>query len=176
MRIGFSLSALLSLFLLAGLTCNRPAEKPKIEIRAAKTQDDQTVDFKTRLEAVNRVLEKAALSGEYETVLRYYTDDVVLAPEFHHVVRGKTAVRGLYQKMRELGVRYHSFNASAEEISVCGRDVIEYGTFGLSISYREKRRPAAYTGSYCTIWEEQEDGSYLMKYVISNLNFNPCAD
>jgi ketosteroid isomerase-like protein len=177
MRIGSRcVSALLSLLLLASLSCTRPEEKPKEDIQAAKTETDRPSDFKARLEAANRELEKAALNGEYETILRYYTDDVVLAPEFHQLVRGKAAVRELYQKMRELGVRYHSFNASAEEISVCGREVIEYGTFGLSVSSREKKRPAAYTGSYCTIWEQQEDESYLMKYVISNLNFNPCAD
>jgi hypothetical protein len=63
---------------------------------------------------------------------------------------------------------------SAYQVSKYDNEIYEYGTFGIAVSSNETKHPYAFTGSYFTIWEKQSDASYLIKYIISNYDFNPC--
>lgn len=126
------------------------------------------------LKETNQKIESAIYNNDYETLLSFYTADVVIAPNFHPMLKGKNAVREAYLKQQEKGVKIHSFKANIEKIWNSGNNIYEYGDFGLSFSTKETKRPYAATGSYFIIWEKQENESYLIKYFISNLDFDPC--
>jgi ketosteroid isomerase-like protein len=157
-------------------SCNTPADKRQGNPQKPVASIAPATDLPARLEKANKTISDAMLAGDYDTILSFYTDDVVLVPDFQPAVRGKSAVRESYAKQQKIGVTFHSFSATTEKIWSSGKEVYEYGTFGQAVSARDHAKPKAYYGSYFMIWEEQPDGALLIKYVIWNLGFNPCGD
>ena len=93
---------LLLLFLiLSFISCNNPGEESKENVQQEKITDLQDGDFKSTLKEINSVLDQAVLDGDYETLLKYYTDDVILMPSFEPAIRGKNDLREKYKKNKE---------------------------------------------------------------------------
>jgi len=164
---------LLTFLIFPFISCNNPKDESTANQQQEKKIDIQDGDFKLALQEINRVLDKAVLDGDYETILKYYTDDVILMPIFEPAINGKDALREEYKKDKKTGVKYHAFNAKPEKMWACGNEVFEYGKFGLAVSSNETEYPYAFFGSYFAIWDKQSDNSYLIKYMISNLDHKP---
>jgi ketosteroid isomerase-like protein len=131
--------------------------------------------LKAEIDSINNILDKAMLRDNFEAMLPYYAEDIIISPGLNPTAKGKTAIKESYEKNRKDGVKYHSFSGTTEEIWECGDRVYERGTFGMSFSYKDHPKPIGYYGSYFTIWQREEDGSLKIKYVIWNLGFNPCG-
>ncbi|OGU69943.1 MAG: hypothetical protein A2499_18750 [Stygiobacter sp. RIFOXYC12_FULL_38_8] len=141
-----------------------------------KTKIANDASLEKSLKETNRIIEEAIYKSDYETLLKYYTEDVILVPNFQPVLRGKSAVRENYMKQAKAGIKIHSFRANPEKIWSGGNEVYDYGSFGFSVSSFETKHPYAYTGSYFIIREKQPNNFFLIKYFISNLDFNPCKE
>jgi ketosteroid isomerase-like protein len=126
-----------------------------------------------KLEYIGTLLEKAMIDGDYDTILEFYSDDVIIMPGFNPAIKGINALKDAYKKNTRKGIKYHSFTATAEKRWICGNEIFEYGTFGMALSSKENSHPKAYYGSYFQIWQEHEDGTFKFKYNIWNLDFNP---
>ena len=126
-----------------------------------------------KLDEIASLLDRAMIDGDYDTILKYNTDDIVIMPGFSPSIKGKTGLEKAYEKNKKDGLKYHSFSGTPEKRWVCGNEIYEYGTFGMALSSRESKKPRAYYGSYFQIWQEFEDGSFKIKYTIWNLDFNP---
>ncbi len=164
---------LLILLVFSFISCNNSGEESKENLQQEKKAALEDTDFKKTLKEINSVLDKAVLDGDYEALLKYYTDDVIIMPIFEPAIRGKDAVREEYKKNKKAGVKYHAFNGTPEKMWACGDEVFEYGKYGLVLSSKETEYPDAFYGSYFMIWEKQSDNSYLVKYVITNLDHKP---
>ena len=134
---------------------------------------DLSVEKSQKLEEIGILLEKAMIDSDYETIIEYYTDDVIIMPGFNPAIKGINALKNAFEKNKKKGIMYHSFTATAEKRWGRGNEIFEYGTFGMAISSKETSQPKAYYGSYFQIWQEYEDGSLKIKYNIWNLDFNP---
>ena len=134
---------------------------------------DLSAEKKQKLDEIEVLLEKAMIDGDYETILKYYDDDVIIMPGFDPAIRGINALNKAYEKNKRKGIKYHSFTGNAEKRWMCGNEIFEMGTFGMAISSKDSSQPKAYYGSYFQIWQEYEDGSLIIKYNIWNLDFNP---
>lgn len=130
--------------------------------------------LKAEVDSINNIFDKAMLSGNFEAMLPYYAEDIIVSPGLNPTVKGKAAVKEGYEKNRKDGVRYHSFSGTIEDMWESGDTIYERGTFGMSFSYKDHPKPIGYYGSYFTIWQREKDGSLKIKYVIWNLGFNPC--
>jgi len=143
-----------------------------------EVKEKVTVDtagaLKEKIENINNILNKAMLSGDYEIMLQYYADDIIVSPGLNPTVKGKAAIKESYEKNRKMEVKYHSFDGTVEDIWESGDKIYERGTFGMSFSYKDHPKPLAYYGSYFTIWQKESYDSLKIKYVIWNLGFNPC--
>ena len=128
------------------------------------------------LNTINQQIEDAIYKGNYETLLKFYADDVIVVPNFQPVLKGKEAVRESYLKQVKAGVIIHSFHAKVDKRWRSRTNIYEYGSYGLSFSSIETKHPYGVTGSYFMIWEKERDKPFLIKYFISNLDFNPCKD
>ncbi len=125
------------------------------------------------IESIEDDFSKAALKGDYETILSYFADDVIVVPIFQPPIKGKKAYREELNKFKKQGVKYQSISGTIADIWECENMVYETGTFAMSLIRKESARPEAYYGSYFQIWQKQSDESYKLKYMISNLDFNP---
>ena len=135
--------------------------------------DSLAGDYLAQLQEIGRILNEAVLNGDYETILKYYIDDVVILANSVPTVRGIEAVRALYEKDKKRGLKFHAFSGKPEKIWSCGDRVYEYGTYGATVSTYETKHPYGFAGSYFTIWQKQKDGTYLMELVMTNLDHEP---
>ncbi|HOI29628.1 MAG TPA: DUF4440 domain-containing protein [Melioribacteraceae bacterium] len=146
------------------------------ETDAQEKESNQSSTIESALIETNRQIEKAIYDSDYEKLINFYTDDAIVASDFQPAIKEKDAIRSSYLKQEKEGTKFHSFNAKADKIWQVNNDIYEYGTYGLSVSSNETKHPYAFTGSYFMIWEKQKNDGYLIKYMISNLDFDPCND
>ena len=147
-----------------------------INDKSAAADSTSSSYFEDSLKVINQQIEEAIYKNDYETLLKFYTEDVTIVPNFQPVLKGKNAVRESYLKQEKAGVKIHSFHTKLDTIWRSRTNIYEYGTYGLSFSTNETKHPYAVTGSYFMIWEKQRSKPFLIKYLISNLDFNPCKD
>ncbi|OGB68195.1 MAG: hypothetical protein A2Y94_01605 [Caldithrix sp. RBG_13_44_9] len=133
----------------------------------------QEADVKELIEATGEKINRAVLAGDYETVLSFFTDDIIVDPIFQPVIKSKKAYREEIKKLEEKGIKYQSISGTPTEIWECDGKIYDRGTFGMSMITRESPHPIAFYGSYFQIWQKESDGSYKLTYMISNLDFNP---
>lgn len=126
----------------------------------------------SQLDSIIKEMEAATLVNDHPTILKHYTEDLLIMPNFREPVRGKSALKKLYELEKEQGFKYHSFSSTIEKRWQVEGNIYEYGSFGMAISYNSVEKPIAYYGSYFQIWEKVE-GSYKIKYAIWNLDHNP---
>ena len=84
----------------------------KEEVKANTKSVEKNINLKEKLEKINRKLEKAVLEGDYDAILPYYTEDVIISPAFQSSVKGKEDIREIYKKNKKLGLKYHSFSGT----------------------------------------------------------------
>ena len=154
------------------ISCENVNNKEEVKVNTKSVE--KNINLKEKLEKINRKLEKAVLEGDYDSILPYYTEDVIISPAFQPSVKGKEDIREIYKKNKKLGLKYHSFSGTLEDVWECDKFVYERGKFGMSVSYKDHPKPVAYYGTYFTIWQKESGDSLLIKYVIWNLDFNPC--
>jgi ketosteroid isomerase-like protein len=155
------------------ISCNNSGEESKVNLQQEKMAAIEDDDFKKTLREINSVMDKAILDGDYETLLKYHTDDVIIMGNFRPAIRGKNEMREQYKKDKKAGVKLHAFNGKPEKMWASGEEVFEYGTYGLAVSSKDTEYPYAFYGSYFLIWEIQPDSTYLIKYLITNLDHKP---
>lgn len=168
----FSAAVFLVVFNFLFVSCENKDLNKLVE---KKETTNPKTSLKAELDSINNILNKAMLSGNFEAMLPYYAEDIIVSPGLNPTVKGKAAVKEGYEKNRKDGVKYHSFSGTTEEIWECEDRIYERGTFGMSFSYKDHPKPIGYYGSYFTIWQRDKDGSLKIKYVIWNLGFNPCG-
>jgi len=110
---GKNLTAVLFLFAIIFLSasCDNPDTGRDI---TKKDEAQKSTSVNEKIESINRLLEEATLKGNYEALLDYYTEDIIVAPGVGPVVRGKSAIIESYKENRKWEVKYHSFNARVE--------------------------------------------------------------
>lgn len=133
---------------------------------------NDSLTLKANIEKLNAVFEKAMLAGDFESLLPYYTDDIIIVPDLKPPVIGKEAIREIYKKNKNLGLKYHSFSGTTEDVWECKDKIYERGKFGMSMSSNDHPKPVAYYGSYFNIWQKEKN-SIKLKYLIWNFDFNP---
>ncbi len=129
-------------------------------------------ELKIKIESINDMVNKAQIEQDFETILKYYTDDVICMPNFNEMFQGIEAMREDLEKIRDSGFKFHSFNTTILDVWSCGDLVYEMGTYGWSGSTPEMPRPIAENGKYFAIWEKQSDGSYKVNFTIWNTDIN----
>ena len=164
---------LLILLLYSFISCNNPGEESKENLQQKQKAALQSGGFKSTLQGIRSVLDKAILDSDYETILKYHTDDVIIMANFRPAIKGKNEMREQYKKDKKAGVKLHAFNGKPEKVWASGDEVYEYGTYGLAVSSKDTEHPYAFYGSYFMIWEKQPDSTYLVKYLITNLDYKP---
>lgn len=167
----FLAATFLIIVLFSFISCenqNTPKEERENELV------DTVSTISEKLEKIGGILHKAMLEQDYETMLKYYADDVIISADFHPITKGKAAVREAYEKNKKMEFKYHSFDGKQEDIWESGDKVYDRGTFGMSFSYKDHPKPLAYYGSYFTVWQKGNADSLKIKYFIWNLGFNPC--
>lgn len=136
-------------------------------------KNDEDIDeIKKEIEKLNIQFCNSWINDDLESYLSIYTDDAVVMPPFSPIRKGKQALRRGWEKQRAEGVKYLSASTTILELWTSGNMVYERGSYGITLKPKNSNQPYSIYGSYFSIWVKQNDGSYKMKYDISNLDHN----
>jgi ketosteroid isomerase-like protein len=166
----FFFCTLLTFVLISFLSCKQHNQTAPISTGniSADSSDIQ------KIIEVNEKIEELILASEYDSLLKYFTKDILILPPLSSEVRGIDALRKSYDENRKKGVKIRSFGGKVEKMWMRDNIVYEYGIYGSSGTVMGHPKPFAQTGNYFMMWEKQNDGSFLIKYIIQNLDYNPC--
>jgi len=134
---------------------------------------DNDEHWRKLIELSNEEVYEALLSYDIETILSIFDEDATFMGPMEPATEGKKALKKKLLENREKGVKYHSMTGNILNVWGCEDYIYERGTIAFSLTAEGMSHPAAYYGSYFTVWLKQKDGSYKIKYHIWNLDFNP---
>jgi ketosteroid isomerase-like protein len=131
----------------------------------------------TKLEAklaeISDTIVRATLDGDTEAILSYYTDDVVLLPSYHPMIRGKDEVARYEKERNASGFAFESMDFTTLDVWTAKDMVYQIGEYGVSFSAPGLPGSVADQGKYMTVWQKQRDGSLKIKVDMWNSDLNP---
>lgn len=139
----------------------------------AELEEEENKDLENRINDTNDKLTKALLEQDVDAYLSHVSDDVIINPPLHEEIRGKNIYKKIMIDENRRGVKFRSLNSNILECWQCGDEVFEISTFAFSMSVPESKVPLADDGKSFTIWQEQQDGSLLVKYSMYNTDTHP---
>ena len=138
-------------------------------------QNDNMSDMKKNFDQMNDKFGKALMSGDYNTIAGFYTDDAISLPSYEPMWRGKNAILEGNKKDFESGMKYNSFNARSTDVFSSGDLTYEVGTYELSFTLPNQTNAITDHGKYMNIWQKQSDGSWKLKVDTWNSDVNPMS-
>lgn len=130
-------------------------------------------DLKAKVEAIGEKAEKAFVAGDVETMLQYYSDDIISMPQDHEMVRGKADLKKMTEAIMKGGFKFLSLESETLEVRSCGELIYEIGTYSQSVVMPGGTEPVAGFGKYLIVWEKQADGTLKIAVEIYNTNKQP---
>jgi hypothetical protein len=88
------------------------------ENKPAQTTTNNYSKIEEALKETNKQIKTAIYNGDYETLLKFHTDDIVIANDFHKMIKGKDALKEEYLKQKKEGVNFIHFIPSRKK---CGK-------------------------------------------------------
>jgi ketosteroid isomerase-like protein len=154
---------------------NEPFTEKVLSMTAVQKTDVQ-VEVLKQIETITDVLIQAFNAGDIDTILSYYTDDVMSLPDQHEAAIGKGALHKLQLEAREEGVKIHSIKGLEQQIWDCGDFVFEAGRYVASMKSPKLRYLLSDWRKSVTVWARQPDGSLKIKLDSWNPDVIPDAN
>lgn len=126
-----------------------------------------------KIQPYQSIMTEAYLNQDFEKLLDLHDQDALLMPPFQAPIQGRRDLKKEIRKARELGVKYHSLSGNILDLWECDGLIYEKGTLAFSLTNKSDKKLQSFYGSYFTIWRQQKDGSYKIKFSMWNLDFNP---
>jgi uncharacterized protein (TIGR02246 family) len=138
-------------FLLLALAgCNTPPPAPVVDV-AAET---------AKLHEVESAWVKEAAAKDVDKVMSHYTDDATLVVSGMPAMKGKDAVRGMWQAMIGDPNFKLDFSSQKVEVSKDGESAYTQGSYQLTVSNPKTKKPITDKGNFLTLYRKQSDGSW----------------
>lgn len=125
--------------------------------------------LRSLIEPLNERYIEAIMDDDLESFLSLYTDDAIVMPPFMSTINGKNALTVHWHNNMTRGKYIESVNVTTLDIWESGDLIYERGSYQITF-VKFENKPKAVFGSYFTVWVKQKDGTYKMKYDISNLD------
>jgi uncharacterized protein (TIGR02246 family) len=136
---------------------------------------NDNMTMKKNFDQMNDKFGKALMSGDYNTIANFYTDDAISLPSYEPMWRGKSAILEGNKKDFESGTKYNSFKARATDVFNSGDLTYEVGTYEISFTMPNMKHEMTDHGKYLNIWQKQSDGSWKLKVDTWNSDVNPMS-
>jgi len=94
----------------------------------------KTGDLKAKIQKLNDKYVEATIAGDTETLMLFYTDDIIYMPNYSKMVKGIDAVRKDDEMGNEAGLKVTSMTLETLEVYDCGDMVYEIGLFDITMT------------------------------------------
>jgi len=125
-------------------------------------------ELRARIDTANALIDEASIKNDYETIARFYTEDVVVLPNHEPVLIGRDAVIDNEKASEKAGFKIIEIESSITKLFRDDRLVHEIGTYKLTLRVPGAPYPITDTGKYLVIWEIQSDESLKIKLEMWN--------
>lgn len=140
---------------------------------AASAPAQQNGELMQEVEAFGDKLEKAMLADDIDTMLAMYTEDAISLPNYGPRMDGKSEFRQHFEEMEAAGVKVLTFESSPSDVWEAGNQVIEIGTYAISLEMPGMPEPVKDKGKYMTVYVRDTDGALKIKAETWNTDINP---
>ncbi|OHB54883.1 MAG: hypothetical protein A2173_03305 [Planctomycetes bacterium RBG_13_44_8b] len=147
----------------------------QIEVEGQSGANQQTGILK-QIGDITNALIQAFNDGDINTILSYYTDDVMSLPDQHEAAIGKGALHKLQLEARQEGAKIYSLKGLEQQIWDCGDFVFEAGRCVASMKSPKLRYLLSDWRKSVTVWVRQPDGSLKIKLDSWNPDVIPDAN
>ncbi len=118
-------------------------------------------------------LAQAMVDNDTETMFSMYAPDAISLPNMGPRLDGIAAFREHHEMMTAAGMKVLSFQSGPTEVWEAGDQVIEIGTYDISLLAPGMPDPIEDTGKYLTIYVRDDDGSLKIKVETWNTDMSP---
>jgi ketosteroid isomerase-like protein len=144
-----------------------------ILINGCQQQHDMQ-KLQNQVDSINEQLATAMMVNDYDSYLKFYTEDAISLPSYGPMLKGMDALKEDVEKQREMDMKITSFSIKSTDLWASGKFVIDIGTYEMGMEMPEAPGEVWNDkGKYLTVFEIQEDGSLLMKADTWNTDLNP---
>jgi len=91
-------------------------------------------ELRARIDAANALIDEASIKHDYETIARFYTEDVIVLPNHEPVLIGRDAVIGNEKASEQAGFKILEIESSITKLFRDDRLVHEIGTYKVKLS------------------------------------------
>jgi ketosteroid isomerase-like protein len=138
-------------------------------ISAQLISNEEDKKLREIIEPLNEKFVNSIMENNLESYLSLYTEDAVVMLPFMSTLNGRNALTVHWHNKMTRGEYIESANVITLDIWSSGNLIYERGSYQITFKKFENKPRAVY-GSYFSVWVKQPDGSYKMKYDISNLD------
>jgi ketosteroid isomerase-like protein len=140
-----------------------------LTIIAATNVSENEQQLRKIVEPLNEKYINSILDDDLETYLSSFTEDAIVMIPFIPTIEGRHALTVHWHNKMTRGRHVGSVDVETLDIWSSEDLIYERGSYQITFKKYHNNIKAVY-GSYFTVWQKQADGSYKMKYDISNLN------
>jgi ketosteroid isomerase-like protein len=130
-------------------------------------------DLMQEVTAIGDALEEAMVEGDVDSMVAIYAQDAISLPNYGPRLDGITAIRRNFEAMEAAGTKIRSFETSPSDVWESGDQVIEIGTFAISMEMPGMPEPVQDQGKYLTVYIRDAEGKLKIKTDIWNSDLNP---
>lgn len=146
-------------------------------VMSVMNAQEMSEDLKKHFAEQNDKLAQSVIDDDMDAILAFYTDDVIDMPAYHPMMRGKEEVADEMKKNMEMDEgKITKFSFTVKEVIADGDLAVDVGTYSLLYESPQMPNPWPDEGNYVTVWEKQDDGSWLIKASTWNSHNNPWLD
>ncbi len=125
------------------------------------------------LEHLNEKRVELTLTGQYEALEQFYTEDAVSLPNYEKVQKGVGDIISFTEESAGMEFKVVDMKFKPIEIHSAGNLAVELGALKLKITGPGIPGKVAEKGKYMTLWEWQENGNWKIKAETWNTDKNP---
>ena len=140
---------------------------------SALAQDEN--ELMSEVAEIGDTMAQAMIDNDTETMFSLYAEDAISLPNMSPRLDGIEAMRQSNEMMTAAGMKILSFDSSPTDVWQAGDQVIEIGTYVISLQVPGVPSPIDDKGKYLTIYVRDDDGSLKVKVETWNTDMNPMA-
>lgn len=130
-------------------------------------------DLRNSLDELSERKIAALLSGNYDELSDFYTEDAISMPNYDELLYGIKEIIGFAEKSQNSEYRLREMKLKPVEYYYEGDLLVEVGTLKMKVTGPGIPAFVQENGKYMNVWERQDDGIWRIKAEIWNTDANP---
>lgn len=139
---------------------------------AVKDKEASMERIKTKIESINAEMAKFIISGNVNQIMRYYTTDAVILPNYNVKMSGKAAIKKNWDESFKSGLKFKEIIFKTQSIEKAGNYFYEIGEYQMTMTVPGVPQDVTDISKSLVIWEKQGK-EFKIKVEIWNTNVNP---